>query len=54
MLWFDKKGHLYELALLCRIYYRPAAPSELNDEGGALPPVSPEVINILLLQRSRW
>ena len=28
------------------------APSELNVRGGAVPPVSPEVIKILLFQRS--
>ena len=34
------------------ISLRSHAPTELNDRGGAVPPVSPEVIKILLLQRS--
>ena len=34
------------------ISQRSHAPSELNDHGGAVPPVSPEVIKILLFQRS--
>ena len=34
------------------ISLRSHAPSELNDRGGAVPPVSPEVIKILLFQRS--
>ena len=33
-------------------WQRSHAPLELNVRGGAVPPVSPEVIKILLLQRS--
>jgi hypothetical protein len=40
------------LILMKGIFHSSHAPTELNDRGGTAPPVSPEVIKILLFQRS--